>query len=124
VPDQDVDTIGRELEGLLRGAAPDGAELDVRWEGTPPGVLPTDEGVQRAALEALERAFGRRPLLVRSGGTLPIVPALADAGIPSLLVGMATPDCNTHSPNERLPLEALDVGVRAARELYVALGEL
>ena len=123
-PGQDVETIGRALEGLLHGAAPEGAELEVRWEGTPAGVLPTDERVQRAALGALERAFDRRPLLVRSGGTLPIVPALADARIPSVLVGMATPDCNTHSPNERLPLEALDVGVRAARELYLALGEL
>jgi len=124
VPDQDVATVGAALERLLREAAPDGTELDIRWEGTPPGILPADERVQGAALEALERAFGRRPLLVRSGGTLPIVPALAAAGIPSILAGMATPDCNTHSPNERMPLEAFDVGVRAARELYLALGEL
>jgi acetylornithine deacetylase/succinyl-diaminopimelate desuccinylase-like protein len=124
VPGQEVATVGAALERLLREAAPEGAQLDIRWDGTPPGVLPADDRVRGAALEALERAFGRPALLVRSGGTLPIVPALAAAGIPSLLVGMATPDCNTHSPNERMPLEAFDVGVRAARELYLALGEL
>jgi hypothetical protein len=37
---------------------------------------------------------------------------------------MATPESNTHSPNERLRLEAFPTGVRAARELYLALGEL
>ncbi len=124
VAGQDGATIGAALERLLREAAPAGAELDVRWTATPPGVLASKGPVLEAAVGALERAFGRPPLLVRSGGTLPIVPALADAGIPSILAGMATPDCNTHSPNERMPLEAFETGVRAARELYLALGEL
>jgi acetylornithine deacetylase/succinyl-diaminopimelate desuccinylase-like protein len=124
VPDQDPEVIGAALERLLREQAPAGSELDVMLAGGPPGVLARHGPVLDAGVAALERAFGRRPLVVRTGGSLPIVPALAAAGIPTILAGMATPESNTHSPNERLRLEAFPTGVRAARELYLALGEL
>jgi acetylornithine deacetylase/succinyl-diaminopimelate desuccinylase-like protein len=121
VPDQDPARIGAALDRLLRESAPDGSELEVTLAGGPPGVLAREGPVLQAGIAALERAFGRRPLVVRTGGSLPIVPALAAAGIPTILAGMATPDSNTHSPNERLLLEAFPTGVRAARELYLAL---
>jgi acetylornithine deacetylase/succinyl-diaminopimelate desuccinylase-like protein len=124
VPDQDPERIGAALERLLRESAPDGSELEIAIAGGPPGVLARRGPVLEAGIAALERAFGRRPLVVRTGGSLPIVPALAAAGIPTILAGMATPESNTHSPNERLRLEAFPTGVRAARELYLALGEL
>jgi hypothetical protein len=63
-------------------------------------------------------------LLVRSGGTLPIVPALADKGIPTILTGFALPDSNIHSPNENLLAEYLPLGVNAATELYKEFGKL
>jgi acetylornithine deacetylase/succinyl-diaminopimelate desuccinylase-like protein len=65
-----------------------------------------------------------RPLLIRSGGTLPIVPALADKGIPTVLTGFALPDSNIHSPNEKLELEYLPKGIEAAAELFRAFGAL
>jgi acetylornithine deacetylase/succinyl-diaminopimelate desuccinylase-like protein len=123
VPDQDPVRVGAALERLLREAAPAGSELEVTLAGGPPGVLARKGRVLEAGIVALERAFGRRPLVVRTGGSLPIVPALAAAGIPAILAGMATPDSNTHSPNERLLLEAFPTGVRAARELYLALSQ-
>ena len=124
VPDQDPEVIAGALEHLLREAAPEGSELELRAAGTPPAVFAADPRVLAAAVTGLERAFGRRPLVVRAGGTLPITPPLAAAGIPTILAGMATPDCNTHSPNERMPLEAFPSGVAAARELYRELGDL
>jgi acetylornithine deacetylase/succinyl-diaminopimelate desuccinylase-like protein len=63
-------------------------------------------------------------VLVRSGGTLPIVPALADKGIAAILTGFATPDSNIHSPNENVIADYLELGARAAQELYRAFGEL
>ena len=71
-------------------------------------------------LQAFGRAVGTRPLLVRSGGTLPIVPALVDKGIPTVLTGFALPESNIHSPNERFLLEHLPLGLAAARELFLA----
>ena len=75
-------------------------------------------------LDAFEQVIGARPLLVRSGGTLPIVPALADKNIPTILTGFALPDSNIHSPNENVLVDYVPLGVRAAAELYKAFAAL
>jgi len=124
-PGQDPDRISGEFERLLREAAPEGAELAVEsLASSPPGLVDPDSPVVQLGLDAFERAVGTRPLLVRSGGTLPIVPALADKGIPTILTGFALPDSNIHSPNENLLAEYLPLGVRAASELYKAFSQL
>jgi hypothetical protein len=61
---------------------------------------------------------------LRTGGTLPIIPALADKGIPTILAGFALPGANIHSPNERLLARYLPLGVEAARETLLAFREL
>ena len=93
-------------------------------ELTQPAVLPRDTPVLDAALGAFERIFGRRPLVVRAGGTLPILATLAAHGIPTILAGLGLPDSHTHSPNERMLLETFPLGVAAAQETYRALGAL
>jgi acetylornithine deacetylase/succinyl-diaminopimelate desuccinylase-like protein len=123
-PGQDVDAIGAAAERLLRAAAPDGAELEITWSGTPPGLVKPDAPAIQLGLDAFERALGVRPLLVRSGGTLPIMPALSDRGIPTILTGFATPESSVHSPNEKLRVDYFERGVAAARELYKELGQL
>jgi acetylornithine deacetylase/succinyl-diaminopimelate desuccinylase-like protein len=124
-PGQDVDEIGAALEKLLREAAPDGAEVELtRLSSSAPGLIPPDSPAVQRGLEAFERTFGRRPLLVRSGGTLPIVPALADKGIPTIITGFATPESNIHSPNERLLAEYVPLGIETAKELYKSLSQL
>ncbi len=124
-PGQKVDEIAPEVERLLREAAPPGAELEVElWSSSPPGLVPPDAEAVRLGLDAFERALGRRPALIRSGGTLPIVPALADKGIPTVVTGFGLPDSQIHSPNERLVADYVPLGIRAARELYLAFAAL
>jgi acetylornithine deacetylase/succinyl-diaminopimelate desuccinylase-like protein len=124
-PGQDVDEIAAAFERILRQAAPDGAELEIdRWSSSPAGLIPPDAKAVQLAQGAFERVFGRRPLLLRNGGTLPIVPALADKGIPTILSGFALPGANVHSPNERLLVRYLSRGVEAARETLVAFTDL
>ena len=124
-PGQDVDEISAAFERLLREAAPAGAELDVeRWSAAPAGLIPPGAPAVRLAQEAFERVLGRRPLLLRTGGTLPIVPALADKGVPTILTGFAVPGANVHSPNERLLVRYIPLGVAAARETLLAFAEL
>jgi acetylornithine deacetylase/succinyl-diaminopimelate desuccinylase-like protein len=124
-PGQDPDRIAAEAEGLMREAAPEGAELEItRLSSSPPGLVDPDSPVVQLGLDAFERVVGRRPLLVRSGGTLPIVPALADKGIPTIVTGFALPDSNIHSPNENLLADYLPLGVKAAAELYTAFAAL
>jgi acetylornithine deacetylase/succinyl-diaminopimelate desuccinylase-like protein len=124
-PGQDVGEIAAAVETLLRDAAPDGAELEVtQLSAAPAGLVPPDAPAVRLAQDAFERTMGRRPLLVRSGGTLPIVPALVDKGIPTIVTGFATPESNIHSPNERLLAEYLPLGIETARELFRSLAKL
>jgi acetylornithine deacetylase/succinyl-diaminopimelate desuccinylase-like protein len=124
-PGQDPDGIAAEAERLMREAAPEGAELElIRLSSAPPGLVDPESPVVQLGLDAFERVVGRRPLLVRSGGTLPIVPALADKGIPTIVTGFALPDSNIHSPNENLLADYLPLGVSAAAELYKEFGKL
>jgi len=124
-PGQQPDQIEPELERLLREAAPAGAELEIeRFASSPPGLVSPDAKAVRIGLDAFERALGTRPLLIRSGGTLPIVPALAEKGIPTIVTGFAVPDSNIHSPNERLLVEYVPLAARAATELYLSFASL
>jgi len=123
-PGQDVETIGAEAEQLLRAAAPAGAELEIEWKGTPPGLVKPDSPAVQLGLRAFEQVLGVRPLLVRSGGTLPIMPALADQGIATVLTGFGLPESNVHSPNEKFLVRYFDQGVETAAALYTAFGEL
>jgi acetylornithine deacetylase/succinyl-diaminopimelate desuccinylase-like protein len=124
-PGQSVDEVAGAFERLLRGAAPTGAELEVeRWTSSPPALVSPDSRAVRLALDAFERVVGRRPLLLRSGGSIPIVPALVERGIPTVLSGFAAPGHNMHSPNERLRAEHVPLGIAAARETLLAFGQL
>jgi len=118
VPGQDPEGIAAAFERLLREAAPAGAELAVERRGEGPAALiEADSRAVQLALDAVERAVGARPLLVRIGGSLPIVSALAERGVPTVLTGFALPDCNLHAPNERMPLESIEQGIAAATEI-------
>ncbi len=125
-PGQDPKVVAPEVERLLHEAAPEGATIEVEeLEGsTRPGLVAVDAPVIKIAQDAFETAFGVRPILTRSGGTLPIMPALADKGIPTILTGFALPESNVHSPNERMLVEFFPRGIDTIRELYTRLGDL
>src|SRR5436190_3356939 len=124
-PGQDPGTIAAAAERLLRESAPDGAELEIERENSAaPGVFSPDLSAIRIGMDAFERALGVRPILVRVGGTLPIFPALAAKGIPTIGTGFALRESNVHSPNERLRVEDVDRAVTAATELYKGLAAL
>jgi acetylornithine deacetylase/succinyl-diaminopimelate desuccinylase-like protein len=124
-PGQDPEEIAPEFERLLREATPEGAELTVDlWASSAPGLVDQSSRAIQLGLDAFERALGVRPLLIRSGGTLPIVPALEQKGIPTVLTGFSLPDSNIHSPNERMEAEYLPKGVDAAGELFRAFAKL
>jgi acetylornithine deacetylase/succinyl-diaminopimelate desuccinylase-like protein len=124
-PGQKVEEIAPVVERLLREAAPAGAELEIElWSSSPPGLVPPDAKAIQLGLDAFEKALGARPALTRTGGTLPIVPALADKGIPTVITGFGLPDSQVHSPNERLVAEYVPLGISAARELFLAFASL
>jgi acetylornithine deacetylase/succinyl-diaminopimelate desuccinylase-like protein len=123
-PGQEVHTIGKAAERLMRNAAPDGARVEISWEGTPPGLVKPDAPAIQLGVEAFEQALGVRPLFVRSGGTLPIMPALADKGIPTILTGFGLPESNVHSPNEKFLVRYFEQGVDTAAALFTKFAAL
>jgi acetylornithine deacetylase/succinyl-diaminopimelate desuccinylase-like protein len=124
-PGQDVDEIAAVFERLLGDAVPAGAELEVeRRSSAPPGLVPPDAPAVRLAQDAFERVVGRRPLLEGSGGTLPVVAALADKGVPTIITGFAVPGSNIHSPNESLLVRNIPLGIAAARETLLEFARL
>jgi acetylornithine deacetylase/succinyl-diaminopimelate desuccinylase-like protein len=125
-PGQTPTAVAPEVERLLHEAAPEGATVEVEElpGSTRPGLVAAGAPVIKIAQDAFEHAFGVRPILTRSGGTLPIMPALADKGIPTILTGFALPESNVHSPNERMLVEFFPRGVKTMKELYTLLGDL
>ena len=124
-PGQRSEVIAPEVERLLRASAPAGADISVEHvSSAEPGLVAPGAKAIQLGLDAFERALGRRPALVRSGGTLPIVPALVDKDIPVVITGFGLPDSQIHSPNERLLVEYVPLGIAAARELFLAFASL
>ncbi len=125
VPGQDDKAIAAEMERLMREAAPEGAEVEIETLATAPAALvqPDDPAI-RLGQDAFERVVGARPLLIRVGGSLPVMAALEQKGIPTILTGFDLPDGNIHSPNERFRVEYVALGVEAAKELFRSLAEL
>jgi acetylornithine deacetylase/succinyl-diaminopimelate desuccinylase-like protein len=125
-PGQDPDEIRHAFERMVREATPEGAELEIAVRNSArPALTPTDAPAIRLAGDAFEHVIGARPLLVRSGGTLPIYAGLVSRGLPTLATGFGIEsECNVHAPNENVPEDALDLGVKTMREVFLRLGQL
>jgi acetylornithine deacetylase/succinyl-diaminopimelate desuccinylase-like protein len=116
--------IAANLERLLRDALPDGAEMSFSCDRAEPSAFDPDLPALQAARRALERAAGVPPVLLRSGGTLPVLAAFAERGIPAVVSGFSLPEDNLHAPDESYRVESLELGARAARALYEELATL
>jgi len=123
VPDQEPERVLHLLESHLRDQLPAGMRLALTPLGTA-RPWSTDPGrpVFRAARRALNRVFGKDAVLVRGGGSLPIVPLFEEVlAAPVVLVGFGLPGSNAHAPDEWLDLDVYRRGIVALTELY---GEL
>lgn len=124
-PGQQVSEIAAAFNRLLSDAAPRGAELEAELlSSAAPGVVLPDAKAVQLGLDAFERVLGVRPALIRSGGTLPVVSALASKRIATIVTGFSLPDANIHSPNERLFVEYVPLGIAAGRALFQELASL
>jgi acetylornithine deacetylase/succinyl-diaminopimelate desuccinylase-like protein len=113
-PGQDPRLIERELRGQIQRLSRPGTEVDLTVLATASPVrLPVDGPVVDAARAAFRCGFGREPVSLRAGGSIPAVHTLAVRyGIPLVLMGFALPDDRMHAANEQLSVTAFDRGVR------------
>jgi acetylornithine deacetylase/succinyl-diaminopimelate desuccinylase-like protein len=78
----------------------------------------------KAGLAALRKAFGTEPVLMREGGSIPILNDIKKIiGVDTLLLGLALPDDNAHSPNEKFELVSFERGTKMAAYLWPELSK-
>jgi acetylornithine deacetylase/succinyl-diaminopimelate desuccinylase-like protein len=121
---QASEEVAPALERLLRAALPRGADLRLRLHGAEPSRFDPAAPALQAAKRAIERATGTAPVVIRSGGSIPILAAFAARGIPAIVGGFALPEDRIHAPDESYAIASLDLGLKAARALYHELATL
>ena len=127
VPNQDPAKVFAAYEKALRERCPTQVKLEVNalGHGAPAVLVAPDSPAMRLAADAVEAGFGKRPTLIREGGSIPIVALIKSVlGMDTLLVGFGLPDDRVHSPNEKFDLDALHRGTRTAAVLYERLARL
>jgi acetylornithine deacetylase/succinyl-diaminopimelate desuccinylase-like protein len=110
-------------EHVARVAPPEVKVRVVELHGGRPWKADLEGEFFEAARTALERAFGTPPVLAGEGGSIPIVVDFQEIlEAPVLLMGFAPPGANMHAPNEWIPLENFETGIRAVAGFYAELG--
>jgi cysteinylglycine-S-conjugate dipeptidase len=123
-PGQDPERVRDLLVAELRRDPPWGVRVDVDVEGAVPGWRTVPEGPAfEAAERALRTGFGRDPVHIGCGGTIPFVGPFSAvlSGAPALLLGLEDPVCNAHGENESLHLEDFRKATRGAACLLAEL---
>lgn len=123
VPHQDPHQVTAALETYLRQIAPAGVRLEFKsYHGAPATVCDTSSPYMAAARQAITAGFGREPVLIREGGSIPVVGSLKQIlGVDTLLLGWGRNSDNLHSPDEHFHLEDFYRGTAASAALWAAL---
>ena len=126
VPDQDPDEILRLAEAHFAKHKPAGVRLEItRGHGGSSYFFDPNSPDGLAARRALEKVFGKKPALMREGGSIPILATFREKlGRDSLLLALASPDCRAHAPDENFPVENFLAGIRLNRALLEELSNL
>jgi acetylornithine deacetylase/succinyl-diaminopimelate desuccinylase-like protein len=124
VPHQDHTRISRLFEEYIAGVTPPYITLKVRAaHGGQAYVCPIDLPAYRIAETAFGIAFGVKPLAVRRGGSIPVIPAFERIlGVKTILMGFGLEQNAIHSPNESFPLDYFHKGIEAVAEFYRRYG--
>ncbi|HCQ16506.1 MAG TPA: peptidase dimerization domain protein, partial [Cryomorphaceae bacterium] len=106
VPHQEPEKITQLFKKHLESIAPEAVTVEVTpHHGGDPYVSPTDSAGYQAASKAMEKTFGKKPVPVRSGGSIPIVALFErELGVKSILMGFGLDSDAIHSPNEHFGL--------------------
>jgi acetylornithine deacetylase/succinyl-diaminopimelate desuccinylase-like protein len=125
VPDMDPDRTLRLVTEHLKRVAPWGLEVRITPDDPTKAWGTVAEGrAFELAMQALEKGYGRKPVLMGCGGTIPFVEPLSAAlgGVPALLIGVEDPYTNAHSENESMLISDFEKAIRSMIHFYALLG--
>ena len=120
VPDQKHEEMMELVANYIKTLAPSYIDLQITpLHGAESYVCPIDSPAYQAAEKAYEEVFGIRPLPVRRGGSIGVVPVFEKVlGIKPILMGFGLESDAIHSPNENFPLDLFFKGIRTITAFY------
>ncbi len=126
VPNQDHEKIAELFKQHFESIAPKSVKVEVTpLHGGPSYLCPIDIPAYKAAEKAFTEVYGKPPVPVRSGGSIPIISAFEEIlGIKSVLLGFGLESDAIHSPNENFPLEQFYNGIKTIPLFYKYFAEL
>ena len=90
-----------------------------------PALTPIDTEAMKAAVTAMKKAYGKDPIFMREGGSIPVVETFQTLlGAPTILLGFGLPTENTHSPNENFDLRNFYKGIKTISYYYDELSKI
>jgi acetylornithine deacetylase/succinyl-diaminopimelate desuccinylase-like protein len=124
VADQDPDEIEQLVRRFFARVAPPTVRYTVRTHiRSRPALIDRQHPAMRAAVRAYTRVFGRSPQWIRSGGSIHVVSELARVlGIPTVLMGFASPGDSLHGPNEKFSMKNFHRGILTSVSFLEELG--
>lgn len=125
VPHQNFEKIAQDFIAYVQSLAPRSVKVAVRFlHGGHGYVCPINLPAYRAAERGFEKAFGKRPLAVRRGGSIPIISDFERVlGSKTILMGFGLESNAIHSPNENIPLDMVRKGIEAVANFHLELDE-
>lgn len=125
VPDQQPEKIARAFEKFIKEISPKTIQVRVQCLAlAEPALTPIDGPGVKAAMVALEKGFGKRPLYQREGGSIPVVTQLKRLlELDTVLLGFGLPNENAHAPDEFIHLDNFFGGMRSIVHFYDELAQ-
>jgi len=126
VPGQDPDKVQQQVEDHLRAILPTRVTVEIEKGHSGKAYHNDPHSIYgKAAQLALQTSFGREPVLIREGGSIPIIQDMKEIlGADSLMLGLALPDCQIHAPNENYAVENFEKGIEMSGELLKELSKI
>jgi acetylornithine deacetylase/succinyl-diaminopimelate desuccinylase-like protein len=120
VPNQNPEKITRLFQEYFTAIAPSCVKVNVKpHHGGEPALTPTDSVAYKAASKAFEDVWGKTPIPMRSGGSIPIVSLFEkELGLKTVLMGFGLDEDAIHSPNESYRVENYLLGIETIAAFY------
>ena len=120
VPDQKPAKISKIFRKYIQKIAPKSVKVTIKdLHGALPSLTPLDSYATTAAAKAMEKAFGRKTIFIREGGSIPIVNVFGNRlKAPVVLMGLGLDSENLHSPNEHFNLNHFKLGIMSSAYFF------
>ncbi|HMQ67886.1 MAG TPA: dipeptidase [Ignavibacteria bacterium] len=126
VPDQEPEKIGKLFTDYVNKITPKSVKVKITsLHGGKGAITPIDSPGMEAAVTAMEKGFGKKPLFTRGGGSIPVVSSFQSIlNAPTILLGFGLPDENIHSPDEHFNLINFHRGILSISHFYNEIAKI